>query len=82
VKTLPRTLRTAPVGWALVAWGCWGRSTHPALLAWLALDAGERLRLAVAGAPLAPGVAATLIARADAALYAAKRAGRDRVMAG
>ena len=64
----------------------------------LALDAGERLRLAVAGAPLVPGVAVTvsvgaatwrpgddaaaLLARADAALYAAKRAGRDRVTAG
>lgn len=70
----------------------------PGTAAALALDTGERLRLAVAGAPLAPGVAvtvsvgtatwrtgddaATLIARADAALYAAKRAGRDRVMAG
>ncbi|MGM9482433.1 diguanylate cyclase [Roseateles sp. NT4] len=64
----------------------------------LALDTAERLRLAVAGAPLVPGVAVTvsigvaswrkgddaagLLARADAALYAAKRAGRDRVSAG
>ncbi len=64
----------------------------------LALDTAERLRLAIAGAPLVPGVAVTvsigvaswrkgddaagLLARADAALYAAKRAGRDRVTAG
>lgn len=64
----------------------------------LALDAAERLRLAVAGAPLVPNVpvtvsvgaatwrededAAALLGRADAALYEAKRAGRDRVAAG
>jgi diguanylate cyclase (GGDEF)-like protein len=63
----------------------------------LALDAGERLRRAVAGAPLAPKVpvtvsvgvatwragddAAALLARADEALYTAKRTGRDRVVA-
>ncbi|MFG6414397.1 GGDEF domain-containing protein [Roseateles sp. DC23W] len=64
----------------------------------LAIDAAERLRRAVADAPLGPGVAITvsvgiatwqagddataLLARADAAMYAAKQAGRNRVIAG
>jgi diguanylate cyclase (GGDEF)-like protein len=64
----------------------------------LAVETAERLRRAVADGPLVPGVAITvsvglatwrdgedaaaLLARADAALYAAKRAGRNRVMAG
>jgi diguanylate cyclase (GGDEF)-like protein len=69
----------------------------PGTAAALALDTGERLRRAVAGAPLAQNVgvtvsvgvatwqagddAATLLARADDALYTAKRTGRDRVVA-
>ncbi|MDR7335390.1 GGDEF domain-containing protein [Roseateles asaccharophilus] len=63
----------------------------------LAVDAADRLRRAVADGPLVPGVAITvsvglatwrdedaaaLLARADAALYAAKRGGRNRVIAG
>ena len=62
----------------------------------LALEVAERLRRAVGETPLVPGLTATvsvgatchrpgdgmadLLARADAALYDAKRAGRDRVV--
>ena len=39
VLALSRTMRTAPLGWALVAWAGWGRVPPTHLLAWLALAA-------------------------------------------
>ncbi|MFG6440019.1 sensor domain-containing diguanylate cyclase [Roseateles sp. LKC17W] len=39
VMGLQRTLRTTPLGWALVAWICWGRTPPAALLTWLGLAA-------------------------------------------
>ncbi len=39
VQAIQQTFATAPLGWALMGWVCWGRVEQAALLTWLALFA-------------------------------------------